>query len=130
MSEVHGLQICLLPRQRLLQSPNGEVQVVGFLCLRSAGACIVEELESADEESGGWKEWQAGGAEEGEDGDAAQCLFGSDAMPSPEAVFQHCLEVHSFELLQVRVDAELGFYDTLRLTNLIRSQVFASFPSS
>lgn len=81
------------------------------------------EVESDDEESGEWEEWQAGGLEEAEEDDAAQCLFCRDELPSSKAVFQHCAEVHSFDFVKLRADARLDFYDTLRLINFIRSRV-------
>ncbi|KAG0556222.1 hypothetical protein KC19_11G036100 [Ceratodon purpureus] len=81
------------------------------------------EIDSDEEESGDWEEWQAGGPEEAEEEEAAQCLFCSDELPSSKAVFQHCAEAHSFDFLKLRADAGLDFYDTLRLINFIRSKV-------
>ena len=81
------------------------------------------EIDSDDEESGDWEEWQAAGPEEAED---AQCFFCSDELPSSKAVFQHCVEVHSFDFLKFRADANLDFYDTLRLINFVRSKVLFS----
>lgn len=86
------------------------------------------ELESDDDDSGDWEEWQVTGVQEDNDEDdeeeeAAQCPFCTTELPSPKAVFRHCSEVHSFDLPKTRADAHLDIYDTLRLINFIRTKV-------
>lgn len=84
------------------------------------------EIDSDEEDSGDWEEWQAAGhEEEGDEDEAMKCLFCIAELSTSRAVFQHCVEVHSFDFLKLRADAGLDFYDTLRLINFIRFKVFA-----
>ena len=101
----------------------GFLGLLGFWATMAASMRPPPEVESDEEESGDWEEWQAAGAEEDE---AAQCLFCRELLPSSKAVFWHCAEVHSFDFLKLRADAHLDFYDTLRLINFIRSKVVSN----
>ncbi|KAL2613108.1 hypothetical protein R1flu_024800 [Riccia fluitans] len=80
---------------------------------------------SEEEDAEDWGDWEVDADSEDQDyaAEECKCLFCNEILTSASSVFAHCQSQHSFDFLKLRREQRLGFYDSLRLLNYIRSKV-------
>ncbi|KAK8942968.1 putative protein arginine N-methyltransferase 3 [Platanthera zijinensis] len=77
-----------------------------------------EEAEKGRVEA--WDDWQSD-----DEGSSSEylCLFCNLRYDSADRLFDHCNSAHSFDFCGIVKDLSLGFYDSFKLINYVRSQV-------
>lgn len=76
-----------------------------------AAASSAQE-EEEEEGTDAWEDWQADGAEDGDE-EATSSLFDSTVLPSVEAALEYDSEKHGLDLRKLRVEVCSGFRQIL-----------------
>ncbi|KAJ7522783.1 hypothetical protein O6H91_18G026300 [Diphasiastrum complanatum] len=86
-----------------------------------------EDDGEEEDETAEWEDWTDVAAEDGDAGGDVICLFCDRRESSAAAIFHHCSVDHHFDFATIRKDCGLGFYDSLKLLNFVRSSVADQF---
>uniref|UniRef100_A0A665W035 Zinc finger protein 277 n=1 Tax=Echeneis naucrates TaxID=173247 RepID=A0A665W035_ECHNA len=78
-----------------------------------------DDRELVDDEDDDWSDWQAHPV-------SAVCLFCDHQSDTMDQIYTHMKEGHGFDLLMLRTELGLRFYQQVKLVNFIRRQIHQS----
>ncbi|KAF2078570.1 hypothetical protein CYY_000070 [Polysphondylium violaceum] len=90
----------------------------------------VELMQQAQNELNGqhhithWDDWTENSDEDAYMDESAVCLFCTEQFENSDIAFDHMNVIHSFNFDQIRKEWKLDYYDSMKVLNFIRRQIY------